>query len=240
MPGGWRSLILTALTVFLLTNLALSLFGEDEPKTISYTEFSKQVTTGNVEKIYAKGDEIQGDLKKDAKLPGDGDSYDKFSTRRPSFADDKLWGELTEQNVVVTAEPVYKEPNLFTNLLISLAPLLLLVGLWIFISRRMASGMGGGAGGMLGRKTPPEPVELEAAQRTTFADVAGIDGVEGELSDVVDFLKSPDAYRSLGARMPGGVLLAGPRAPARLCSPERWPARPECRSSRPPPPSSSR
>ncbi|KOU76757.1 hypothetical protein ADK57_04360 [Streptomyces sp. MMG1533] len=69
----------------------------------------------------------------------------------------------------------------------------------------------GGAGGMLGRKQPPKPVELESGQkRMTFEDVAGIDEVEGELSDVVDFLKNPDPYRKTGAKMPRGVLPAGP------------------------------
>ncbi len=88
-------------------------------------------------------------------------------------------------------------------MLISLAPMLLLVVLWVFIARRMRGALGGGAGGMLGRKAPPKPVELEAGEpRTTFADVAGIDEVEGELSDVVDFLKNPDAYRRMGAKMP--------------------------------------
>lgn len=63
---------------------------------------------------------------------------------------------------------------------------------------------------MLGRKAPPKPVELmPGAQRTTFADVAGIDEVEGELNDIVDFLKNPDEYRKMGAKMPRGVLLAG-------------------------------
>ncbi len=89
--------------------------------------------------------------------------------------------------------------------------MLLLVVLWVFIARRMRGALGGGAGGMLGRKAPPKPVELEPGkQRTTFADVAGIDEVEGELSDVVDFLKNPAAYRRMGAKMPRGVLLSGP------------------------------
>ena len=88
--------------------------------------------------------------------------------------------------------------------------MVLLVVLWLFIARRMSSGLGG-AGGMLGRKAPPKPVELEPGkQRTTFEDVAGIDEVEGELNDVVDFLKNPDAYRKMGAKMPRGVLLSGP------------------------------
>ncbi|MET9932396.1 ATP-dependent zinc metalloprotease FtsH, partial [Streptomyces sp. NPDC006324] len=102
-----------------------------------------------------------------------------------------------------------RERSFLANLLLSLAPMLLLVLLWVFIARRMSAGTGG-AGGMLGRKQPPRPVELETGKRTTFADVAGIDEVEGELNDVVDFLKNPDAYRAMGAKMPRGVLLAGP------------------------------
>lgn len=92
MPGGWGGLLLTALAVYLIANLVLSFFnGKDEP-TIAYTEFSKQVTSGNVSKIYSKGDAIQGQLKKEAKVPGSDDKYTKFVTQRPAFADDNLWG----------------------------------------------------------------------------------------------------------------------------------------------------
>ncbi|MFE7709835.1 ATP-dependent zinc metalloprotease FtsH [Streptomyces sp. NPDC057486] len=209
MPGGWGGLLLTALAVYLLANLVLSFFnGRNEP-TIAYTEFSKQVTAGNVSKIYSKGDAIQGQLKKGAKIPGTDETYTKFVTQRPAFADDNLWAELVKDDVTVTAEPVVKERSFLANLLISLAPMLLLVLLWVLIARRMSRGMGGGMGGF-GRKAPPKPVELEAGKRTTFEDVAGIDEVEGELNDVVDFLKNPQQYRRMGARMPGGVLLAGP------------------------------
>ncbi|MFD4874040.1 ATP-dependent zinc metalloprotease FtsH [Streptomyces sp. NPDC058420] len=210
MRGGWWSLILTALVVYLIANLLLSFFNEGDEPTISYTEFSKQVDAGNVTKIYAKGNAIQGQLKKEQKTPGGDGKYTKFDTERPTFADDKLWEDLTKHDVTVTAEPVVQHRSFLANLLISLAPMLLLVVLWLFIARRMSSGMGG-AGGMLGRKAPPKPVELEPGkQRTTFEDVAGIDEVEGELNDVVDFLKNPDEYRRMGAKMPRGVLLAGP------------------------------
>ncbi|MFJ3905859.1 ATP-dependent zinc metalloprotease FtsH [Streptomyces sp. NPDC090025] len=211
MPGGWGGLILTALAVYLIANLVLSLFNEGDGPTISYTEFDKQVAAGNVSKIYSKGDAIQGQLKNKQPVPdgGKGD-YSKFTTQRPAFADDDLWAQLTKSGTVVTAEPVVQERSFLANLLISLAPMLLLVVLWVFIARRMSAGMGGGAGGMLGRKTPPKPVELDGGKRTTFEDVAGIDEVEGELNDVVDFLKNPDAYREMGAKMPRGVLLAGP------------------------------
>ncbi|MFE2146346.1 ATP-dependent zinc metalloprotease FtsH [Streptomyces sp. NPDC059456] len=209
MPGGWRGLILAALIVFLVTNVVLSFFNEGDEPTISYTEFSKQVADGNVSKIYSKGDAIQGELKTEQPLPdGDKGHYTKFVTQRPAFADDQLWANLTRHNVVVTASPVVVQRSFLANLLISLAPMLLLVLLWVFIARRMGSALGGAGG--LGRKQPPRPVELEGGKRTTFADVAGIDEVKGELSDVVDFLKHPQQYRALGARMPGGVLLAGP------------------------------
>ncbi|MFD3380081.1 MULTISPECIES: ATP-dependent zinc metalloprotease FtsH [unclassified Streptomyces] len=207
--GGWWSLVLAALVVFLIANLVLSFFNEGDEPTISYTEFSKQVDDGNVTKIYSKGDAIQGQLKKAQDNPEDDGKYTKFKTQRPVFADDQLWEQLDKHNVTVTAEPVVQQRSLLANLLISLAPMLLLVVLWIFIARRMRAGLGG-AGGMLGRKAPPKPVELQpGAERTTFADVAGIDEVEGELNDVVDFLKNPDAYRRMGAKMPRGVLLAG-------------------------------
>lgn len=211
MPGGWRGLILTALIVYLLTNLVLSFFNEGDEPTISYTEFSKQVANGNVSKIYSKGDAIQGQLKAEQPAPdGDKGNYTKFVTQRPAFADDDLWANLTKQGVNVTASPVVEQRSFLANLLISLAPMLLLVLLWVVIARRMGAAMGGGMGG-LGRKAPPKPVELEeGSARTTFEDVAGIDEVEGELNDVVDFLKNPQEYRKMGARMPGGVLLSGP------------------------------
>ncbi|MFF5485428.1 ATP-dependent zinc metalloprotease FtsH [Streptomyces virginiae] len=210
MPGGWRGLILTALIVYLLANLVLSFFNEGDEPTISYTEFSKQVAAGNVSKIYSKGDAIQGELKAKQPLPdGDKGDYTKFVTQRPAFADDALWADLTKQNVTVTASPVVVQRSFLANLLLSLAPMLLLVLLWVVIARRMGSGAGGM--GALGRKAPPKPVELQTgSRRTTFEDVAGIDEVEGELNDVVDFLKNPQEYRKMGARMPGGVLLSGP------------------------------
>ncbi|MCX4746568.1 ATP-dependent zinc metalloprotease FtsH [Kitasatospora sp. NBC_01287] len=208
MPGGWVGLILTALAVFLISDLLLSFFGNGGGTTISYTEFNNELTKGNVAKIYAKGDAIEGTLKAAAAKPdgGKGD-YTEFTTQRPSFANDNLYSTLLTQGVEVTAEPVVQQRSFLANLLISLAPMLLLVVIWVLLARRLAGGPGGGP---LGRKAPPKPVVPEEGKRTTFADVAGIDEVKAELTEVVDFLKNPGAYRRLGARMPGGVLLAGP------------------------------
>ncbi|MFJ3926997.1 ATP-dependent zinc metalloprotease FtsH [Streptomyces sp. NPDC090022] len=206
---SWRNLVLAALIVYLLTNLVLSFLNKGDEPTVSYTEFSKQVADGNVAKIYSKGDAIEGELKSKQPVPGGKGDYTTFITQRPAFADDDLWANLTAKGVTVTASPVVEHRSFLANLLISLAPMLLLVGLWVLVARRMGSAMGGGLGG-LGRKTPPRPVELAGTRRTSFDDVAGIDEVKAELSEVVDFLKNPAAYRRMGARMPGGVLLAGP------------------------------
>ncbi len=209
MPGGWGRLILTAVAVFLITDVLLSFFGGNDTKSISYTEFSNQLNANNISKLYSKGEAIQGELKAKKPVPDGKGDYTQFETQRPAFANDKLWETLAKNRVTVTAEPVVKERSFLYNLLISLAPMLLLVVLWIFIARRMRGAMGGGMGGF-GRKAPPKPVVPEEGKRTTFEDVAGIDEVEAELTEIVDFLKNPDAYRKLGARMPGGVLLAGP------------------------------
>ncbi|MCQ4046089.1 ATP-dependent zinc metalloprotease FtsH [Streptantibioticus rubrisoli] len=206
--GGWGGMILTAVAVFLITDALLSFFGGPTSQSISYTEFSRQLGAGNITKIYAKGDAIQGELKTSAPVPSGKGTYKNFDTQRPSFADDKLWAQLTRHHVTVTAEPVVQQRSFLANLLISLAPMLVLVALWMIIARRMSGALSGGLGGF-GRKTP-KPVTPEEGRRTTFDDVAGIDEVEAELSEVVDFLKRPDAYRRLGARMPRGVLLAGP------------------------------
>ncbi|WP_042430540.1 ATP-dependent zinc metalloprotease FtsH [Streptacidiphilus anmyonensis] len=207
--GNWFSMILTALVVFLLVDLLLNLFGRGSQLGVPYTEFTKQLNAGQVSEIYAKGDSIEGKLKSAQPDPdNDKKTYQDFTTTRPTFANDNLWGELTAQNVKVDAEPVVKERSFLANLLISLAPMLLLILVWIVIARRMSAR--GGMGG-LARKEPPKPIELApGAERTTFADVAGIDEVKGELAEVVDFLRRPQEYRRLGAKMPRGVLLAGP------------------------------
>ena len=209
MRGRWWGLAVTVVVVFLLAYVGLNYLDRGDEPTISYTEFSRQVEADNIAKIYSKGDAIQGELKKARDAPGDGGKFTKFRTQRPAFAEDDLWQELNSRGVTVTAEPVVKERGALTNLLISLAPIVIIVAVWIFIARRFGAGRGG-AGGMFGRKPPPKPVELlPGRHRTTFADVAGIDEVKGELDDVVDFLEHPDAYRAMGAKMPRGVLLAG-------------------------------
>ncbi|MGV9914527.1 ATP-dependent zinc metalloprotease FtsH [Streptomyces tendae] len=198
------------LVIYLGTGLLYNRMQGDGTTSIDYTAFTAQLEAGNVKTVYSRGSEIQGTLKKAREVPGEDDgTFMRFKTYKPAFADsDRLWQEITDKKVSVSASPVAQGPGLGQSLLVSLLPTALLIGVWVFVARRAGGGLGGGRGGVLGRK-PPKPVEAEQA-RTSFADVAGIDEVKAELSEVVDYLKRPEAYRRMGAKMPRGVLLAGP------------------------------
>jgi cell division protease FtsH len=175
------------------------------PASVPYTEFKTQVTSKNVTEVFARGNTIQGALRKPVPLPGQADrSYAQFTTERPTFAADDLLAELAASGATVRATPLVRERGMLTNLLISMAPFLLLIGFYIWMFRRQQSAMGGGILGGRARK----PVDPESV-RVTFADVAGIDEVEAEINEVVDFLRDPEKYRRVGARAPKGVLLAG-------------------------------
>ncbi len=175
------------------------------PQTIPYTDFKAQVATKNVAEVFARGDSIQGGLHKPVPVAGEPpQTYQKFTTERPTFANDDLLAELTAGGAQVRATPLVQQRGVFTNLLLSVAPFLLLIGFYIWMFRRQQRAM---AGGLFGG-TPRKPVNPESV-RVTFADVAGIDEVEAEINEVVDFLRGPEKYRRLGARAPKGVLLSG-------------------------------
>jgi cell division protease FtsH len=175
------------------------------PQAIPYTEFKTQVAAKNVAELFARGDTIQGRLRKEAPIPDQQDrTYQQFTTERPTFASDDLLAELTAGGAEVRATPIVQQRGILTNLLISFAPMLLLVGFYIWMFRRQQGALAGGIlGGGRQKRVDPESI------RVTFDDVAGIDEVEAEINEVVDFLKDPAKYRRLGARAPKGVLLAG-------------------------------
>ncbi|WP_034384941.1 ATP-dependent zinc metalloprotease FtsH [Herbidospora cretacea] len=208
----WRFALTMALTYAAF--FIVSSFFDGEPRqTISYTEFARQVNGGNVKDIYATGTSIQGNLKKAQPIPGDKqkDTFTKFSTVIPVFADqEQIYQQLTQQNVTIQAEPTDDQRGTFWNLVLSLLPILLLAGVWVWLMRRAGNMMGGGGGlGGIGRNRAAKPVETGKV-RVDFSDVAGIDEVENELIEIVDYLKEPGKYRRLGAKLPKGVLLTGP------------------------------
>jgi cell division protease FtsH len=175
------------------------------PQAVPYTEFKTQVANKNVPEVFARGDSIEGQLKKAVPLPGQqGRTYQQFTTERPTFASDDLLAELTQEGATVRATPLVQQRGFLTNLLISFAPMLLLIGFYVWMFKRQQGALAGGLlGGGKQKRVDPESV------RVTFDDVAGIDEVEAEINEIVDFLKDPEKYRRLGARAPKGVLLAG-------------------------------
>jgi cell division protease FtsH len=208
-PGGRRFLY------FVVALLALNfLFASLVPNSpnrieVPYTQFLDQVDKDNVKSVFSKGDSLQGTFK--AKVdPQESDHKPetKFTTFRPAFApsNDELLSELRQKGVTVTAKALDNGRSLWADLLLFFGPTLLLVGIFVFIARRASGGAAGLSG--LGRSRAKR-YDQSSVSRTTFADVAGIDEAEDELEEVVDFLKNPEKYRSLGAMIPKGVLLSG-------------------------------
>src|SRR6185503_11451938 len=178
-----------------------------KPHAVSYTDFKAQVAAGNVSAVFARGSTIEGELKKPAPLPDQAEqTYQQFTTERPTFAADDLLGELTQGKATVKATPLVRERGALANLLISLAPILMLLAFYSWMFKRQQKGMGG-LGGLMGGAAR-KPVDPQTV-RVSFDDVAGIDEVKAQISEVVDFLRDPEKYRRLGARAPKGVLLAG-------------------------------
>jgi cell division protease FtsH len=103
------------------------------------------------------------------------------------------------------------EENRLGDFLLGLLPFILLIGVWIFIMRRMSGGAGGGAGGQIFNigKSKAKLFDQNTEVKTTFKDVAGLEGAKEEVQEIVDFLKNPEKYTSLGGKIPKGALLIG-------------------------------
>jgi cell division protease FtsH len=175
--------------------------------------FLAQIKGGTVSSISAKGEAIQGTFKSKLRYPASGKKRGSptklFATQVPSFWNgSQLSVLLAEKGVRINAESTSSSESLLEELLLGFGPTLLIVGLFVLIYKRAAKGAGGmGALGNFGRsqarRVDPEKI------RVNFKDVAGIDEAKSELSEIVDFLRNPDRYGSLGGRMPHGVLLSG-------------------------------
>jgi cell division protease FtsH len=205
--------LIWALLVALAVNWAISstMVSSVRPTDVSYSFFYGQVEAGNVSEVTSVEDEITGTFTRPVGYPPGSNDVTKvtdFRTQRPAFSDDALVQTLMDKGVEVSAEPE-QGPSLFAQLLVGFGPMLLFIALLFWFMRRTAAGVSGSGGlGNLGRSRA-KLYRPESGPRTTFADVAGIDEVQAEVMEVVDFLKNPDRYRRLGASIPKGVLLTG-------------------------------
>jgi cell division protease FtsH len=205
----------------LLSLLALNLFlsfwtgGPRDRAQVPYQPFFvEQLERGNVERIVSRQDAIQGQLKNEVSYdplgPGETLQVRYFDTHVPAFIDRaELTRLLTKQDVTVNAEPPDNGRSLWATLLLGFGPTLLLVAFFVWMMRRQMNAASGGLLGGFGRSTARR-IKPDEHSRVTFDDVAGIEEAERELVEIVDFLRNPERYRRLGARIPRGVLLYGP------------------------------
>jgi cell division protease FtsH len=207
-PRFW--VIVLVLLVLNYASVALFAPGKEDSVRVPYSpEFLSQVRDGNVKKVSSTGATITGEFKKDVTYPP-GDTKAKpapnFDTEIPAFANtDELDKLLQEHDVTISAEPINPGRGVLMNLILGFGPVLVLIGLFVWLARRSGGQMN--ALGAFGRSRARR---VEAGTtKVTFADVAGIDEAKSELTEVVDYLKNPDRYRRLGGKIPRGVLLSG-------------------------------
>ncbi|MBZ9539849.1 ATP-dependent zinc metalloprotease FtsH [Modicisalibacter tunisiensis] len=164
---------------------------------IPYSEFTQRLEAGDIATIKVGSEQITGTFK----TPGQ-DGRTGFTTNRvdPALA-------ATFEKYGVTFDGT-RENTFFTTLLSWVIPVLFFFVLWSLVIRRLASSQG--MGGMMTLGKSKAKVYVETATRVTFADVAGVDEAKDELKEVVAFLRDPQRYGRLGARVPKGILLVGP------------------------------
>ncbi|MEA2200004.1 MAG: cell division protease FtsH [Solirubrobacteraceae bacterium] len=209
----WFVLILIAINWLSVLLFAPTGTGEKRVTVPFNPYFLQEVQAGQVRSISTKGDSVQGTFTSKLRYPPtakNATTTKLFSTQIPTFWNGaQLSALLKEKGVVINAKPTTQGTSLLAELLLGFGPTLLIVGLFVLLARRAAQaggGMGalGGFGRSRARRVDPEKI------RVTFDDVAGIDEAKAELTEIVDFLKSPERYQRLGGRIPHGVLLSGP------------------------------
>ena len=183
-----------------LGSVLASLFGQfnvaDETNEISYSQFIQNVKQGNVSSVKIAGSNISG-------VTAIGEKFETYSP-----GDLGLMGDLLNNGVSVQATPPARE-SFIKQLLISLAPILLLIGVIMYTMK--------GAGGAMGGKNNPMSFGKSKARlitkdesHVTFEDVAGVEEAKEEVSELVDFLSDPGKFTKVGGRIPKGVLMVGP------------------------------
>jgi cell division protease FtsH len=173
------------------------------PQPIAFSAFLSHLEKGQVLAVTMTGNEITGDLSAET-----GNGKMQFRTYVPgttySTHYQGLANKLLEKNVDITAKPESTSP--WATLLYSWAPILLMIGFWIFIMRQMQSG--GNKALSFGKSRAK--LSSSSQKKVTFKDVSGVDEAKEELQEIIEFLKEPQKFQKLGGRIPKGVLLMGP------------------------------
>ncbi len=175
---------------------------------LPYSAFYQQVMNGNIKDATFQGQDITGDLRKAISLTdanGNAVLTSQYHLTQLPNGDPNLVTLLNQYHVQYQAKPV-ADPNLLLNILVSFLPLVLLLGVFFFMSRRATQSQ---QNIFSFGKTRAKVVPGDRPS-TTFADVAGVDEAKYDLVEVVEFLKTPNKFQRLGGKIPRGVLLVGP------------------------------
>ncbi|MDF4223456.1 MULTISPECIES: ATP-dependent zinc metalloprotease FtsH [Maribacter] len=174
------------------------------------------ITNTNQAKVFLTDDAIAKEVHKDVNeksfLPSSG-NVPQYTL---DYGDLQIFqNEITEikkENNLDTIIEFGKESTAILDFLLSLLPFVLIIGIWIYLMRRMSGGGGGGAGGQIFNigKSKAKLFDEKTDTRTSFKDVAGLEGAKEEVEEIVEFLRNPDKYTSLGGKIPKGALLVGP------------------------------
>lgn len=192
-----KNIFLWLIVAIILVSV-FSNFGPRNANTekISYSQFLKEVNQGLVNGVVVEDNKIIKGITKNNR---------RFITYIP-LQDDALLGELLKSKVDVSGQEKQQESFLL-HIFINWFPMLLLIGVWVFFMRQM-QGAGGRGAMSFGRSRARLLGEDQV--KVTFADVAGVDEAKEEVKELVDFLRDPSKFQSLGGRIPRGVLLVGP------------------------------
>jgi cell division protease FtsH len=232
-PQNQRSFLVTLLIIVaIVAYLAFStgqspLSSSDTVDTLATNEFVTAVKDDRVNSVTFKTSDgsISGDYWTSEDDLGDKSKLQKFKSYYVGADSlEELMAKHSETSFTIDTS----DGSAWETVLLSVVPTLLLVGVFVYYMRRMSEQNGRT---MDFAKTKAQTTE-EERPKVKFSDVAGIDEAVEELKEVRDFLREPERYQKMGAKIPHGVLLVGPRARARRCLPRPWPARRACRSSR--------
>lgn len=209
--GVWEKwLIFVWLSLALLFAFHLMEQWEEQPQhtVLTYSEFLQALEEGHVREVVLRGQDVRGNLTEAGREALDVEEPGSFETVRPELAGESLLQKLQESEVDIAAEPA--ELPWWQQMLIRALPFLLLLGLLVWFWYRMQQRTMAGGGGAFGfGKSTAKRIRSEDSD-TRMDDVAGAENAKKEIMETVEFLKDPDRFRELGARIPRGILMMGP------------------------------